>query len=113
MKVAAQIVFLLFYIAAAYTAGETRLGQTILEIRHAISSENDSAELRSVYRDSTHGLPKYRQAKKVEKDFVNRPPVRVEFSAKFASREYTIPELLLTIQFQPDTSHSRAPPILT
>jgi hypothetical protein len=111
MKVVGQILFLLFYVASAYAVRAERIADTIQEVRAAAVTE--SLEIGSDETHSPHGFPRYREAKKVNKDFENRPALIVTLAPESAFHDFTVSPTSIRSLSTLDSSHPRAPPILS
>lgn len=112
MKVVVQILFLLFYVASGYAAGQKKLVRTVDAIHHS-NSQTDEPQIGAEGQRTDRSLPKYREAKKVNKDFENRPVTNVVLAPSTTTRQFTAPNVRFTTQFALDRSNPRAPPLLS
>jgi hypothetical protein len=106
MRVAVQILFLLFYVVSTYVVKQEKVATTILQVR--LHAENHET-LRDA-KGPVQGLPKYREAKKANKDFENGPEEIPELIPLLISAHFPVRSVWLKAQLTLDTAHSRAPP---
>ena len=111
MRIAAQLFFLFFYVASTYATTQEKLADTIRGIQHL--PQDGESKIGSDCKAANHGLPKYREAKKVNKDFENRPAITIDLAPASMSRQFTAHNESLKEQFTLDKSNPRAPPIFS
>jgi len=108
MKVTVHILFLLFYVASTYVVRQERVAETVWHVLNL--PWNDGTKVEAPDHDPIYGLPKHREAKKVNKDFEHRPAIVVDLAPVSTVREFTALATSVKTQLTWDKTKSRAPP---
>jgi hypothetical protein len=111
MKAALQLGFVIFYVTSASAVAQLRTSWAIQEIQHTAASVANTLKIdQESYKDGDN-LPRYREAKKMSKEFQQPPVWNIGLSQPAKPQILVASDWRQHLHFRLPPSHSRAPPL--